>query len=191
VSNSLDATIDPGNPPLFHPERFPVPVDFLAKSVATMAGAAVIGAVAAGVVTAGVSPVTPAVAPVVFGVPMPLQPAPPAPGAPTPDQLYNVLNGLAQPGVPGSAKGYLVEGGVGILAGRAMDSAMRKATAAGKLPVTFAVSDIVAAGPGLVTANVTATTALGVPTTTNLTFVDQGGWKLARSSASQVLSLVN
>jgi hypothetical protein len=72
-----------------------------------------------------------------------------------------------------------------------MDSAMRRATAAGKLPVTFSVSNITPAGPATATANVTATTAQGVPTTTNLAFVDQGGWKLSRSSASQVLSLVN
>lgn len=166
-------------------------VDLLFRSLATVAGAAIIGALTVGVATTGVSPATPTVAPMVSGAPLPLNPALPGAGVPTPNLLYDVLNGLAQPNVPGSAKGYLVEGGVGILAGKAMDSAMRKAAAAGKLPLTFAVSDIAPAGPGLVTANVTATTAQGVPTTANLSFVNQGGWKLSRSSASQVLSLVN
>ncbi len=168
-----------------------MPVDLLFRRLATVTGAVAIGALTVGVVTAGASPATPSVAPMVSGAPLPLNPAAPGAAVPTPDLLYNVLNGLAQPNVPGSAKGYLVEGGVGILTGKAMDSAMRKASAAGKLPLTFAVSDIVPAGPGLVTANVTATTAQGVPTTANLGFVDQGGWKLSRSSASQVLSLVN
>ncbi len=168
-----------------------MPVDLLFRSIATVTGAAAVGALTIGVATAGVSPATPTIAPMVFGAPLPLDPALPDAGLPTPDLLYNVLNGLAQPNVPGSAKSYLVEGGVGILAGKAMDSAMRKATAAGKLPLTFAVSNIAPAGPGQVTANVTATTAQGVPTTANLGFVDQGGWKLSRSSASQVRALVN
>ena len=138
----------------------------LAKGVATLAGAAAVaGAVTAGVTSAswGVTASSPQVQPVVFGVPMPLDPAADVPST---DQLYGVLNGLADPGVPFRAKGYLVEGGIGVIEGRTADAMMRNASA-----------NITASGPGM------------APQTQNVTFVDQGGWKLSRASASQVLQL--
>ena len=74
------------------------------KGIATVAGvAAVAGAVTAGLTSASdaVTASSVQIQPVVFGVPMPLDPAA---DLPTPDQLYGVLNGLADPGVPFRSK---------------------------------------------------------------------------------------
>jgi len=160
--------------------------------IATVAGAAAIaGAVTAGVTSAsgGVtvsSAASPQVQPVVFGVPMPLDPAADVPSI---DQLYGVLNGLADPGVPFASKSYLVEGGVGRKEGVVADAMMRNASAKGLLPLSFQVADIASAGPGAASANITASGPGMAPQTQNITFVDQGGWKLSRASASTVLQL--
>ena len=113
------------------------------------------------------------------------------PGAdlPTADQLNGVLVGLADPGVPFAAKGYLIEGGIGRLEARAADGLMAKAVAKGQIPLTFAVSNIAPAGPGAASANVTATGAAAPPVIKNITFVDQGGWKISRQSATAVLAI--
>ncbi len=161
----------------------------LARGIATVAGvAAVAGAVTAGLTSASDAVATRSVQvqPVVFGVPMPLDPAA---DLPTPDQLYGVLNGLANPGVPFASKSYLVEGGIGIIEGRAADSLMRSAAAKGQLPLTFNVSGITPVGPGAATASVTASGPATPAQTQSITFVDQGGWKLSRASATQVLQL--
>lgn len=161
----------------------------LAKGIATLAGAAAV----AGALTAGVTPAfwggpasSPQVQPAVFGIPMPLDPAA---GVPSADQLYGVLNSLANPGVPFASKSYLVEGGIGRIEARTADAMMRNATAKGLLPLTFTVADITPVGPGAASANVTAAGPGMQPQTENITFVDQAGWKLSRSSASQVLQL--
>lgn len=163
------------------------------KLLATcVAAAAIAGSAAAGataVLSAGLSPMTPTVAPMVFGAPLPLDPA--ADLLPTADQLTGVLNGLADPAVPFAAKGYLVEGGLGRIEARAADGLMQKAIAKGQLPLNFTVSNIAPAGPGAASANVTATGPAMPPTTKNITFVDQGGWKISRLSASAVLALFN
>ena len=161
----------------------------LAKGFATVAGAATLaGAVTAGVMSAswGVTASSPQVQPVVFGVPMPLDPAA---DVPSPDQLYGVLRGLADPGVPFRSKGYLVEGGIGVIEGRTADAMMRNATAKGLVPLSFQISDIAPVGPGAASANVTASGPGMPPQSQSVTFVDQGGWKLSRASASQVLQL--
>ena len=161
----------------------------LAKGIATLAGAAAVaGAVTAGVTSAswGVTASSPQVQPVVFGVPMPLDPAADVPST---DQLYGVLNGLADPGVPFRAKGYLVEGGIGVIEGRTADAMMRNASAKGLLPLAFQISGIQPIGPGPASANITASGPSMAPQKQNVTFVDQGGWKLSRASASQVLQL--
>ena len=83
----------------------------LATALAASVGAAaVVGAAAAGVTSIASSSVVaaPQMQLVVSGAPMPLDPAA---DLPTPDQLYAVLNGLANPGVPFRSKGNLVEGG--------------------------------------------------------------------------------
>ncbi len=85
------------------------------KSLATgMAALAAIGAAAAGVTCiASVTAVSPNVQPVVFGVPLPLDPvAPVGVDLPTADQLATVLNTLQDPSVSFANKGDLVEGGI-------------------------------------------------------------------------------
>ena len=161
----------------------------LAKGIATVAGvAAVAGAVTAGLTSASdaVTASSVQIQPVVFGVPMPLDPAA---DLPTPDQLYGVLNGLADPGVPFRSKSYLVEGGIGLIEGRTADALMRNAVAKGQVPLTFEVAGISPVGPGAATASVTASGPGMATQTQSITFVDQGGWKLSRSSALQVLQL--
>jgi hypothetical protein len=159
--------------------------------MAGLAGAAVLaGAVTVGVMSpsSGVPAAASRVAPVVFGVPMPLDPAA---DVPTPGQLYSVLTGLADPGVSFRAKSYLVEGGIGSFESRTADAMMSDARARGLLPLSFSVADIVPVGPGYATANVTAS-GPGVPATTqNITFVRQGGWRLSRASATQVLLMLS
>lgn len=160
-----------------------------AKLLATCMAAAAITGGAAGAVTAAVS-LTPivstAVTPAVFGAPLPLDPAA---DLPTVDQINSVLYSLADPAVPFANKGYLVEGGIGRLEAKTADALMRNAAAKGQLPLNFAVGPITPAGPGIASATVTATGPAMAPTTQAVTFVDQGGWKLSRASASTVLAI--
>lgn len=159
------------------------------KLLATCVAAATIGGGAAAGMTAGVS-ITPsasaAVQLAVLGTPLPRDPAA---DIPTTDQIAGVLNGLADPGVPFASKGYLVEGGIGRLEAHTADALMKNAVAKGQIPLSFTVSNIVAAGPGAASATVTAAGPGMPPTTQTVTFVDQGGWKLSRASASSVLSI--
>lgn len=122
----------------------------------------------------------------VLGAPLPLDPAP---GIPTADQLTVVLNGLADPGVPFANKGYLVEGGIGRIEAKTADALMRSAVAKGQVPLNFTVGAITPVAPGAATASVTAAGPAMAPTTQSVTFVDQGGWKLSRASASTVLAI--
>ncbi len=159
------------------------------KILATsVAAAAIVAGAAAGLTSIAFSgPVAaPAVQPAVFGVPLPLDPAVDVPAA---SDLTGVLYGLADPSVPFQSKGYLVEGGIGLVEGRAADGLMKNAVAKGMLPLSFSVSNIAAAGPGAATASITASGPTMSPTTQSITFVNQGGWKLSRSSASTVLSM--
>ena len=164
----------------------------LASGVTAVAGAAAVGLFAHPPAT-GVPVVSTAISPVVFGVPMPLDPVAPDPAAdlPTADQLNGVLYGLANPGVPFAAKAYLVEGGIGRLEARAADGLMQKAVARGQLPLNFAVADIASPVPGVASATVTATGPATPAVTQTVTFVDQGGWKLSRASATTVLAMFN
>ena len=66
---------------------------------------------------------------------------------------------------------------------------MRKAVAQGQMPLSFSIVGIAPAGPGAATATVTATGPATPGVTQNVLFVDQGGWKLSRSSASAVLAM--
>lgn len=164
----------------------------LARGLTGLAGAAALaGAVATGVISAsfGAPATTTQVHPVVFGVPMPLDD--PAADVPSPDQLYSVLAGLADPGVSFRSKSYLVEGGIGPIEGRTADAMMRDASVRGVLPLSFRVSDIAPAGHGYAMANVTASGPGLAATTQSITFVRQGGWKLSRISAAQVLQMLS
>lgn len=159
------------------------------KSLATgFVAVAAIGAAAAGVTSlASGSPAAPQVQRVVFGAPLPLDPGA---DVPTPGQLMNVLNGLQNPGVPFASKSNLVEGGVGPVEARLADRQLQKAVKNGDLPLSFQVTNIAPAGPGAASADVTASGPRLAPTTQNITFIDQGGWKLSRSSAMSLLQAV-
>jgi hypothetical protein len=158
------------------------------KSLATgIAAVAAIGAAAAGVTCiASVTGASPRVQPVVFGVPLPQDPAV---DLPTPDQLVTVLNTLQDPSVSFASKGYLVDGGIPVPIGIA-DHELQKAASKGSLPLTFNISNIVPAGPGAATATITASGPRLAPTPEYLTFVDQGGWKLSHDSAMTLISAV-
>ena len=158
---------------------------FLATCVAAaaIAGGAAAGITAAVTITASASP---AVQPMVFGAPLPLDPAA---DVPTADDITGVLNGLADPGVPFASKAYLVEGGIGRIEARTADALMKNAVAKGQVPLNFTVGNITPVGPGAASATITASGPSMPPTTQTVTFVDQGGWKLSRSSASTVLSI--
>ena len=159
------------------------------KSLATgVAAIAAIGAAAAGVTSiATVYPGAPSVQPVVLGAPLPLDPAA---DLPTPDQLVGVLNQLQDPNVPFSNKGNLVQGGVGGAEGHIADSRLQRAAQNGQLPLSFNIANIQPAGANAASADVTASGPQLAPTTQNITFIDQGGWKLSRSSALSLLSAV-
>jgi hypothetical protein len=162
------------------------------KSLATgVAAVAAIGAGAAGVTCiASVTAALPQVQPVVFTTPLPLDPVvPPAADVPTPDQLATVLNTLQDPSVSFANKGYLIEGGVPVPASLA-DHELQKAAAKGSLPLTFNFTSITPAGPGIAAAALTATGPHLAPTYENLTFVDQGGWKLSHDSAMTLIQSV-
>ena len=159
------------------------------KLLATcIAAAAIIGAAAGGATTLAttVPAGSPAVAPVVFGTPLPQDPAA---DLPTAEQLYGVLYGLADPNVPFAAKSYLVEGGIGRVEARAADGMMKNAVAKGQLPLNFSVVNIAAVAAGAAIATVTATGPATPAITQNITFVNQGNWKLSRASAGLILSM--
>ncbi len=157
------------------------------KSLAAGAAAAVVlSGAAAGVTAMTKHSGAPEVALTSIGAPFPLDPAADVPST---DQLNGVLYGLADPNVPFASKGYLVEGGLGRLEARTADALMRNAVAKGQMPLSFAIGGITPAGPGVASANVTATGPASPPISQNVTVVDQGGWKLSRNSASAVLAM--
>lgn len=151
------------------------------KSLAT--GIAAIAVAIAAVPVAAAAPGAPAVELAAFGTPAGGQlPKAPAEDVPSPDQLIGVLNGLADPGVPAAGKSGLIEGGLGPVESGVMDRRMRHGVEKGKFPLAFTVDNIAPAGPGAATADVTASGPKTEPRTLNIKFVDQGGWKLSRTS---------
>ncbi|MDT5221003.1 MAG: hypothetical protein QOF15_3108 [Mycobacterium sp.] len=156
------------------------------KSFAIGAAAvAAIGAAAAGV-TSIASPVSYNVAPVVYGAPLPLDPAPAS--VPTAAQLNGILTNLADPNVSFSSKGNLVEGGIGGTEARIADHQLKKAAKNGDLPLSFSIANIQPTAAGSATADVAVSgPKLSTPVTQNVTFVNQGGWVLSRSSAMELL----
>ncbi|OBK21739.1 hypothetical protein A5634_09080 [Mycobacterium asiaticum] len=158
------------------------------KSLAIGAAAvAAIGAAAAGV-TSIVSPVEHQVQPVVFGAPLPLDPAPAPANVPTVSQLNGILTSLADPNVSFSNKGDLVEGGIGGTEAHLADHQLKKAAKNGQLPLSFSIANIQPAGNGSATADVSVSgPKLSPPVTQNVTFVNQGGWVLSRGSAMELL----
>lgn len=157
----------------------------LATGIAAAGALAAIGAAAPGVsCIATAAPVAPEVQLAVFGAPLPLDPAVDVPSL---DELDGVLNSLADPAVPFANKAGLVEGGLGPIEAHAADKKLQKAAQSGQLPLSFSVANVMPTGPGTATADVTASGPRLEPQTMNVTFVDQGGWKLSRSSAMTLL----
>ncbi len=161
------------------------------KSLATgIAAIAAIGAAAAGVTCiASVTGASPRVQPVAFGAPLPLDPMVAGADLPTPVQLSTILNTLQDPSVSFASKGYLIEGGVPVPASLA-DHELQKAASKGSLPLTFNFTSITPAGPGTAATTLTATGPHLAPTYENLTFVNQGGWKLSHDSAMTLIQSV-
>jgi len=155
-----------------------VPAKRFAAGVAVIAAATVMTAMwPADVITTRVQPVA-------FGAPLPLDPAT---GLPTAGQLFDLLNALQDPNVPSSDKSHLVEGGISPMEAHLADARLKQAVAHGELPLKATVSNIQPAGADTVSADVTISGPKLNPVTQNLTFVDQGGWKISRASAVTLL----
>ncbi|MHA7649311.1 hypothetical protein ACX9NE_05685 [Mycobacterium sp. ML4] len=156
------------------------------KSIVIGAAAvAAIGAAAAGV-TAVTNPAAYQVQPVVFGAPLPQDPAPAA--LPSPAQLTGILTSLADPNVPFANKSDLVEGGIGGTEAHIADHQLKKAAKNGDLPLAFSVANIQPAAGNSATADVSVSgPKLTPPVTQNVTFVNQGSWVLSRGSAMELL----
>lgn len=166
---------------------------------AGVAAAVTIGAAAAGLtgVLAGDTSVAPQVQAVVFGVPLPLDPAPeppappaPAPGAPergaplpSTDEVSGLLTKLTDAGISYKEKGNLVENGINQQEGHGLDHDLRKAYRHGELPYTFDVTDVAPTDPGQAVANVNISGPKMAQQTQPIQLVDQGGWVLSHDSA--------
>ncbi|MEE6179679.1 hypothetical protein [Mycobacterium sp. 050134] len=121
------------------------------------------------------------------GAPLPQDPAPVA-GVPTAAQLTGVLTSLADPNVPFANKSNLVEGGISGMEAHVADKKLKKADKNGDLPLAFSVTNIQPAAAGSATADVAVSgPKLPTPVTQNVTFVNQGGWVLSRSSAMELI----
>ena len=157
--------------------------------VTGVAAAALVGGAAAGVTSIAFSagssaPGAVAVQPVVWDIPMPQ-----APPAQLEAPLLQTLQALAGGG-SFVGKGSYIQGGIGRIEGIAADRAYNRAAAEGKFPLTFDVANIDDAG-GVVSADVTATSALGTTATQNVQFVpgpSPSGWQISKESALSLLS---
>jgi len=157
------------------------------KSLVTgVAAAALVGGAAAGVtsIASSAGSQAPAVQPVVWDIPMPQ-----APPAQLEAPLLQTLQALAGGGSFVGKASY-IQGGIGRIEGIAADRAYNRAAAEGKFPLTFDVANIDDAG-GVVSADVTATSALGTTATQNVQFVpgpSPSGWQMSKASALSLLS---
>ena len=157
--------------------------------VTGVAAAALVGGAAAGVTSIAFSagssaPGAVAVQPVVWDIPMPQ-----APPAQLQAPLLQTLQALAGGG-SFAGKAPYIQGGIGRIEGIAADRAYNRAAAEGKFPLTFDVANIDDAG-GVVSADVTATSALGTTATQNVQFVpgpSPSGWQISKESALSLLS---
>ena len=159
--------------------------------VTGVAAAALVGGAAAGVTSIAFSagssaPGAVAVQPVVWDIPMPQ-----APPAQLEAPLLQTLQALAGGG-SFVGKGSYIQGGIGRIEGIAADRAYNRAAAEGKFPLTFNVANInIDDAGGVVSADVTATSALGTTATQNVEFVpgpSPSGWQISKESALSLLS---
>jgi hypothetical protein len=157
------------------------------KSLTTgVAAATLVGAAATGVTSIASAPTTasPSVAPVVFGVPMPMDSDPALAG-----QLAGILNQIAN-GATITENSSLIEGGVGILEGRTANRLLASARQKGQLPLDISVTSVSPpAADGSVVATVNASGPGMAPTTRPVTFVPGGpqGWMVQKSSAMSLM----
>lgn len=157
------------------------------KSLTTgVAAATLVGAAAVGVTS--IAPVSttasPAITPVVFGAPLPLDSDPALAG-----QLTGILNQLAN-GATITENAGLIQGGVGILEGRYANKALANARNNGYLPLDLSVTSISPPAPdGSVTATVNASGPKLAGTTQQVTFVPGGpsGWQVSKASATALM----
>jgi hypothetical protein len=146
-------------------------------AAATLVGAAAIGVTAIASVPTTVSP---AITPVVFAAPLPLDNDGDLAG-----QLTGVLNQLAN-GSTITENAGLIQGGVGILEGRTANRLLAQARQNGDFPLNLGVTNVSPPAPdGSVTAMVNASGPKTPPTSQQMTFVPGGpsGWQVAKSSA--------
>ena len=159
--------------------------------VTGVAAAALVGGAAAGVTSIAFSagssaPGAVAVQPVVWDIPMPQ-----APAAQLKAPLLQTLQALAGGGAFAGKASY-IQGGIGRIEGIAADRAYNRAAAEGKFPLTFNVANInIDDAGGVVSADVTATSALGTTASQNVQFVpgpSPSGWQISKESALSLLS---
>ena len=157
------------------------------KSLATgVAAAALVGAAALGVTSIASAPNTaaPAITPVVFGAPLPLDIDPALAG-----QLSGILNQLAN-GATITENASLIQGGVGIFEGRTANKLLANARQNGYLPLSLSVTNVSPPAPdGSVTATVNASGPKMAGTTQQVTFVPGGpsGWMVSKASATALM----
>ena len=150
------------------------------KSLTTgIAAAATVGAAALGVISLA------SATEVVLGATLPQASAD---NLPSTGELTSILTQLADPNLGfHSDKSNLVEGGIGIIEGKTADRLLQSANKNGSLPLVFNVSPPTPAGDNAVSAVVAASGPHLAPTTQTLTFINQGGWKLSKESATSLL----
>lgn len=161
-------------------------IKYLATSVAALAA---IGGAAAGLAAAQTPGAAAPVQLTAVGAPLPQDPPPAAAAVPTADQLNGLLTSLADPSVSFTSKGNLVEGGISGTEAHLADHELKKAAKNGDLPLAFTITNIQpGTAPGSATAQVAVSgPKLSSPVTQNVTFINQGGWVLSRSSAMELL----
>ncbi|MDT5013100.1 MAG: hypothetical protein QOH57_4717 [Mycobacterium sp.] len=156
------------------------------KSLTTgVAAATLVGAAALGVTSISSVPATtsPAITPVVFGAPLPLDVDPSLTG-----EFTGILNQLANTGKV-SDKGNLIQGGIGLGTGIEADRQLKKAQQKGQLPLSFSLTPPNVNGDQATTM-VTATAPTGKSVNQPMTFVNEDGWKLSKTSALAIVSAV-
>lgn len=153
-------------------------------AAATLVGAAAVGVTGVTSIASVPATVSPAITPVVFGAPLPLDSDP---------ALASELQGILQQIANGSTiteNASLIQGGVGIIEGRTANRLLKNAREKGDLPLNLSVADVSEPAPdGSVTANVTASGPNMAAVTRPVTFVPGGptGWQVSKSSATALL----
>ncbi|HEY7052175.1 MAG TPA: hypothetical protein VH496_08575 [Mycobacterium sp.] len=101
-------------------------------------------------------------------------------------EFTDILNQLANTGTV-SDKSYLIDGGLGFVTGKEADRQLKKAAAKGYLPLSFNLTPPDVNG-NTATTTVTASGPNLEPVTQPLTFVNNDGWKLSRTSAMAIMA---